>query len=361
MRRMSAALVAITAAIALSALSAPAWAAKPASKTLGVSPTEVNAGQKVMVSGGGCRGITVLIFFIDGKEFHRGSTKSGDFTYQLKLPSSLKSGDHHMWAECRGSKHKPARFYVKGKKDKDDDDEKDKDKDKDKGKKDKKSKRSFNAYPDTVIAGDKVWVEGTGCKKYASVKIKLDGETIKRTHADKHGTFDKGVRIPRHTKRGRHVLSAKCDGRFLGSDGIKVKPIYKHYRDGMYPWGSVVEAGKKLRVSGDDCPDGRPVANLDGAPVALNVASKGKGFTAEATIPAGTAPGKHQFYAGCDAGSSGTTELNVLDPEDTDEAAARQAFEPQPTSDLAMWVGLFAGLSLLVASAVLTTRRRNRA
>ena len=99
------------------------------------------------------------------------------------------------------------------------------DKDKDKGKKHKKhksSKRSFNAYPDTVIAGDKVWVEGTGCKKHASVKIKFDGETVKRTYADKNGTFDEGLRIPRHTKGGRHILSGKCEGRDLGSDGIKV-------------------------------------------------------------------------------------------------------------------------------------------
>ena len=357
MRRMSAALVAICATIALSALSAPAWAAKPTPKTLGVSPTKVKAGQTVKVSGGGCKGITVLIFFIDSKEFHRGYTKSGDWTYELKLPRDLKSGDHDMWAECKGSKHKPARFHVdKGKKDKDDDDEKDKGK----GKKGKKSKRSFNAYPDVVTPGDKVWVEGSGCKKWASVSIKLNGETVRRTHADEWGTFDKGLRLPHRIKKGRHVLSAKCGGRFLGSDGIKVKRIYKHDPDGMHPWASVVEAGKKLRVSGDDCPDGRPEAKLDDQAVALNVASKGKGFTAEATIPAGTAPGKHKFYAGCDAGSSGTTELNVLDPEDTDEAAAQEPFGPQQSSDLAMWAGLFVGLSLLVASAVLTTRRRNR-
>src|SRR5687767_11469231 len=110
MRRMSAALVALTAAIALSAFTAPAWAAKPASKSLVVSPTKVKAGQSVKVSGGGCKGITVLVFLIDGKEFHRGYTKSGDFTYQVKLPRELKSGDHDMSADCRGSSHKPARF-----------------------------------------------------------------------------------------------------------------------------------------------------------------------------------------------------------------------------------------------------------
>ena len=51
-----------------------------------VSPTKVKAGQMVKVSGGGCKGITVLVFFIDSKEFHRGYTKSGDWTYQREAP-----------------------------------------------------------------------------------------------------------------------------------------------------------------------------------------------------------------------------------------------------------------------------------
>ena len=50
MRKMSAALVAMVAAIALVALSAPAWAAKSTSKSLVVSPTETKAGQMVQVS-----------------------------------------------------------------------------------------------------------------------------------------------------------------------------------------------------------------------------------------------------------------------------------------------------------------------
>jgi hypothetical protein len=292
MRRMSAALVALTAAIALSALSAPAWAAKPASKSLVVSPTKTRAGQTVKVFGGGCKGITILIFLIDGKEFHRGHTKSGDWTYQIKLPADLRSGDHEMRAECKGSSHKPAKFHVsKGKKDDH----------KGKGRKHKRSRASFDVSPDVVTAGDKVWAEGAGCKKFAPVTIWFDGHVAKRTYADRHGTFDKGVRVPRHAKKGRHVFSAKCGGRFLGSDGIKVKKTYKQDHDGMYTWGSVVKPGKKVRVRGDDCPDGRPYAKMDGAPLALNVVSKGKGFTGEATIPSGTAPGKHKFYAGCDA------------------------------------------------------------
>ena len=87
--------------------------------------------------------------------------------------------------------------------------------------------------------------------------------------------------------------------RHQGQEEVRAAP------DHVYADRSEVEAGKKLRVRGDDCPDGAPAATLDGAPLALNVASKSKGFTAEATIPPGTAPGKHKFYAGCDAGSSG--------------------------------------------------------
>jgi hypothetical protein len=115
MRRLSAALVAITAAIALTALSASAWAKpepKSTAKPLVVSPSEVRPGQLVKVSGSGCRGITVLVFLIDGQEFHRGATRSGDFTYQVKLPSGLRTGSHDLSAKCRGGNHKPARFYV---------------------------------------------------------------------------------------------------------------------------------------------------------------------------------------------------------------------------------------------------------
>jgi hypothetical protein len=86
---------------------------------------------------------------------------------------------------------------------------------------------SFNVSPDVVIAGDKVWAEGTGCKRYSPVTIKLDGWPIKWTHADRHGTFDRGLRLPRDIRKGRHLFSAKCGGRHIGSDGIKVKKEYK--------------------------------------------------------------------------------------------------------------------------------------
>jgi hypothetical protein len=350
MRRMSAALVAICAAIALVALAAPAWASpkptKTTTKSLSVSPTEVRPGQLVKVSGGGCRGITVLIFFVDGQSFHHGMTRSGDWSYRIKLPTSVRSGTHDLQAQCRGTNFRAARFHVS-------------------------HRSSFDVSPDTIHAGGRVHADGNGCRRNSHVRIKLDGETISRFHADEHGTFDKRVRIPKHTKRGRHLVSAVCGHRFIGADGIKVKKKYSfhhhrhhhghHHHDGdhMRADHSVVKPGQKVRISGDDCPDGVATASLDGAPVTLKVAHQDGGFTATATVPRGTAPGKHQLYAGCDAGSSGTTELNVLDPDSTDTAAEHKAFAPQPSSDLAMWAGLFAGLSLLVASVVLTTRRRS--
>jgi hypothetical protein len=53
--------------------------------------------------------------------------------------------------------------------------------------------------------------------------------------------------------------------------------------------------------------------------------------------------------------------LNVLDPQDIKSAAATgQGYGPQPPSELALWAGLFAGLAVLVASILLTTRRRSR-
>jgi hypothetical protein len=308
MRRMSAALVAITAAIALVALAAPAWPkakpkAKPKPWALVVSPSEVQSGQMVTVSGGGCQGTSILKLFIDKEEFHSTSAKSGKFRYQVRLPRGLESGSHDMSASCRGSNHTLARFNVKDKNRYGDDgceegyqndedrwsqvnvrhgdDENDDGENCEDGKDWRRA--SFNVSPDVVIAGDKVWAEGTGCKRYSPVTIKLDGWPIRWTYADRHGTFDKGIRLPRDIRRGRHLFSAKCGGRHIGSDGIKVKKEYKQHPWGVYSNGSVVRAGKKLRIRGDDCPYGAPTAKLDHTRLHLNVLHKDKGFTAEAS------------------------------------------------------------------------------
>jgi hypothetical protein len=59
------------------------------------------------------------------------------------------------------------------------------------------------------------------------------------------------------------------------------------------------------------------------------------------------------------AGSADTNELQVLDPATTEPAVAARAFGPQPISDLALWVALFAGGTLLVAAIRVGRRRRS--
>jgi hypothetical protein len=195
MRRLSAALVALTAAVALSALSAPAWAAPPKAKPkpipvkerpLVVSPSQVHSGQSVKVSGGGCQGASAVEFGIDGQGFHRRTAKGGDWSYQVQLPDGLRYGDHHMTAQCKGVKHTPARFHLS---------------------RDKRSRGSFHVNPDVAIAGDKVWVDGNGCKKRTAVAITLNGKPIKWLVSDQYGSFDKKVRIPKWAKRGRNVIA----------------------------------------------------------------------------------------------------------------------------------------------------------
>jgi hypothetical protein len=382
MRRMSAALVAMIAAIALVALAAPAWSkakhkAKPKPWALVVSPTEVQSGQMVTVSGGGCQGTSTLRLWVDEIEFQHFSTRSGRFTYQVRLPRGLEPGSHSMGAECRGSRHTPAHFNVQDNRNHGDDCDKDYgneegnswsqenvrqgDNENDDGEDcqdDRHWRRaSFDVSSDVAIAGDKVWAEGSGCKPHSLVVIKLDGWPIRWTHADRHGTFDKGIRLPRDIRRGRHLFSAKCGGRHIGSDGIKVKNPYKQYPWGIHSNGSVVQAGQRLRIRGDECPYGAPTAKLNDVRLHMNVHRSHKGFTAEATIPRGTAPGRYRFSAGCDGGSHTMSPLSVLDPEDNAQDA-RQAFGAQPTNELALGAGLFTGLALFVASVVLTTRRR---
>ena len=117
-------------------------------------------------------------------------------------------------------------------------------------------------------------------------------------------------------------------------------------------------AGQAVTVRGTKCPTGQPTASLDGQRVdlAVNRGADGKGFTATATIPASATPGKHTLWAGCDAGSAGSTTLHVL--EAAEPAAARLVFGAQPPTDLALWAGLFSGVAVLVASIGITTRRR---
>ncbi|HET6747924.1 MAG TPA: hypothetical protein VFL71_01570 [Actinomycetes bacterium] len=111
-------------------------------------------------------------------------------------------------------------------------------------------------------------------------------------------------------------MSARCHGRFVGSQLIEVVEPYPARGACSPSTAPPSPAGQAVTVRGSKCPTGRPLASLDGQPVNLQVdrGAKAKGFTATATIPSTAAPGRHTLWAGCDAGSAGTTELQVLGP-----------------------------------------------
>ena len=85
-----------------------------------------------------------LIFFVDGQSFHRGMTKSGDWSYQVKLPTGIRAGSHDLRAQCKGTNFKPAKFHISHSR-----------------------KVSFNVSPDTIHAGGKVYADGNGCRRHA--------------------------------------------------------------------------------------------------------------------------------------------------------------------------------------------------
>jgi hypothetical protein len=210
--------------------------------------------------------------------------------------------------------------------------------------------RGITVRPGSVQPGATITIKGRGC---ASGTV-----TVRIKHTGASSTFDPGDRrwtttltVPGDVERGkRYRVTATCAGdgpRRIGSAHIKIKtnpypPPPKE--DRVTTSRTAVPAGQTLRIAGAGCPDVAPVAKLDDQPIALTLdrTTKGDGFTAIARIPRNTVPGRHRLAAGCDADSTRTTDLNVLDPAGTDTAAARTAFGPRPLSDLALWAGLAA-------------------
>jgi hypothetical protein len=335
MRRVSTALVALTAAATLGLLAGPASAA-PDDRSFNVSPKTVRAGQQVKAFGKGCNRNAFVRIYLDGIQIETDrADRRGRFVDWVEIPNSADEGQHRMRASCSGRGLGSVKINV--------------------------LRSRFRVSPRRVEQGDTVTVSGSGCRPGSYVTIKLDGRTIGDDRASRQGKFIEAVQIPLRTRVGRHVISARCGGRFVGSQSIQVLRVYPAPLDLLTTDRTAVPAGQAVTVSGTDCPTGQPLASLDGQQVNLNVdyTAKSKGFTATVTVPSSAIPGKHKLTAGCDAGSAGTTELHVLDPATTESAAARQAFGPQPTSNLAMWAGLFAGIALLVASLGVTRRRRS--
>lgn len=131
-------------------------------------------------------------------------------------------------------------------------------------------------------------------------------------------------------------MSARCHGKFVGAQLIDVVDTYPTQLSLLTTDRTAVPAGQAITVSGTKCPTGHPMASVDGRPVAPNSNRQVKdgGFSATVAIPAAATPGPHTFWAGCDAGSAGATELHVL--KAAEPAAARLASGSPPLGDLSL-------------------------
>ena len=333
MRRLPAVLAVLVAA-ALVLFAAPAWAA-PTSRYFNVSPELVRAGQQVKTYGTGCNSQAFVRIYLNGVEIATDrADRLGRFVAYVEIPTTVDLGEHTMKAGCSGRGLGSDKFMVR--------------------------RSRFNISPRTLEAGDNLTTSGSLCKAGSLVSVKLDGAVIGYTNADANGRFRKTKVLSSRTTEGRHEISSRCNGLFVGAMSIRVLEAYPSSTSTLLTTDrSSVPAGQTVTLSGGDCPTGQATASLDGRKLALAASrtATGKGFTATATIPGDTAPGRHQLWAGCDAGSAGTTELDVLDPATVESAAAKQAFAPRQDAGAAISFGLLAGVALLAASVAVARRR----
>jgi hypothetical protein len=333
MRRLPAVLAAIAAA-ALVLFAAPAWAA-PTPPYFNVSPELVRAGQQVKTYGTGCNSQAFVRIYLNGVQIATDrADRLGRFVAYVEIPTTVDLGEQTMKAGCSGRGIGSDKFVVR--------------------------RSRFSVSPRTLEAGDNLTTTGSLCQAGSLVSVKLDGRVIGYTRADVDGRFRKTKVLSSQTTEGRHVISSRCNGLFVGAMSIRVLEAYPSSTSILLTADrSSVPAGQAVTLSGGDCPTGQATASLDGQRLALAAsrAAEGKGFTATATIPGDTAPGRHQLWAGCDAGSAGTTELDVLDSATVQNAAAKRAFGPRQDAGAAISFGLLAGAALLAASVAVARRR----
>jgi hypothetical protein len=334
MRRLPAVAAALVAA-ALALLAPPVQAA-PTARSFTVTPGLVRAGQQVKTHGTGCDSQAFVRIYIDGIPIASDrADRLGRFVAHVEIPTTADLGTHRLKAGCSGRGVGSDKVVVRASR--------------------------FNVSPRVLEVGDELTASGSLCKPSSLVSVKLDGRVIGYGRANGSGRFRKTKELPSATGDGRHVVSSRCGGLFVGSMSIRVTEAYPASAATLLTTDrSSVPAGQAVRVSGADCPTGQPTALLDGQKLTLAAdrAVNGKGFIATATIPGDTAPGRHQLWAGCDAGSAGTTQLDVLDPATIEPAAAKQAFGPPRNASTAVSLGLLAGVALLAAS-VAVARHRN--
>jgi hypothetical protein len=160
MRRVPAALVALVTAAALVVLALPASAAT--SRSFGVSPTTVRAGQQVKVFGKGCRSKALVRIYLSGIEIDDSrADRAGAFNDEVEIPASVDPGQYRMKAGCSGRGLGSVKITV--------------------------LRSRFSVSPRTVAPGETIKVTGPGCKPGSYVTVKLDGRKIEDGRANRKG------------------------------------------------------------------------------------------------------------------------------------------------------------------------------
>ena len=188
MRKLVVALVALTAAASVVLVGLPASAA---GSRFTAHSKSVRAGQRIKVSGNGCRSQTLVRFYLNDIEIDTDhADRAGGFSDDVEIPSSMDLGKADLKASCRGRRSGIVTITVLGSR--------------------------FDVEPRRVEAGERIIVSGSLCRPRSYVTIKLSGRIIGTTHANSRGQFRKQVRIPGDVEDS-HEVSARCHGKFVGS------------------------------------------------------------------------------------------------------------------------------------------------
>jgi hypothetical protein len=84
----------------------------------------------------------------------------------------------------------------------------------------------FNVRPRTIDPGGSIIVSGSGCPARAWYIVRLDGEVVADGRTSRGGRFAVRVDIPDDMSEDAHRVSARCHGKFIGSQLIEVVDTY---------------------------------------------------------------------------------------------------------------------------------------
>lgn len=172
MRRTQTALVALIAA-AFVAATVPAWAA---SCSFATGSKQVRAGQRLTVSGKGCRSRASVRTYLSGIRIDSlGATSQGRFSGLVEIPSRTGLGRHWIRAGCNGHSLGAVKITV--------------------------LRSRFSVRPRTIDPGGRITVSGSGCLAGSYAVVRLDGRVVAVRRTDGQGRFSVPVRIPAGSAR----------------------------------------------------------------------------------------------------------------------------------------------------------------